>query len=164
MRKGITLIEVLVASLIMLITIGASFYLYVHTQKQLQANRQRVVAQSIFEREFEKVRKLITQDDIKKYLYHNEDTTKPISDTNPLVVVMAGTSYKLYYEVQAGKPYKLVSLGADNNSYLKADKDGGGNEFGAKVIQVSAIITWEKSGGATESMNIIFRGQDAISI
>jgi len=164
--KGVTLIEVLVASIILAITISAFLGLYVHNTKMILSSKQKQVIQSLFEREFENVRKLATMDDVKKYLYHNNDVTKPINSENPLEITVDGTKYELYYIDQdgKGKPYKLISLGADNCPYLKEDKDASGNFFGNKVMQVSLVIKWKTSFGRDEEMNLMFRGQDAINI
>jgi len=160
-EKGITLIEVIVASIIMAISIGTLLYLYVPSFAVVQASKQSTISQALFESEFEKIKKLTTQDDLKKYLYHNENVTKPINQEHPLRTTIDGIEYSLYYADQAGdnKPYMLFSLGDDNDSFLKPD----GN-YGAKVIQVSVFITWEGKNGKEEKRNVIFRGQDAADI
>jgi len=164
-KKGTTLVEVLVASLIMVIAVGALLFSYIPRRAIIDANKQYVVSQSLFEREFEKVRKLQTVDDIKKYLYHNNNVATPINEGNPYKDTIGGTEYSLYYADQGNsKPYKLISLGNDGDSYLKQDKDGAGNFFGAKVIQVKVVIKWTGKSGQPQSTNVIFRGQDAVNI
>lgn len=166
MKKGATLIEVLVASLILVICIGAILFSYIPRRRIVSTNKQYVITQSIFEREFEKLRKLKTEADLKKFLYHNEDTSDPYCSAKPYQFTIGETDYELFYETYGTlkKPYKLVSLGSDTDSYINTDGDASGNKYGVKVIQVKAYLRWKNSSGGTETLNVIFRGQDAVDI
>jgi len=167
LKKGTTLIEVLVASLIIVISIGALLMSYIPRREIIEASKQNTIVQSLFEREFEKVRKLTTEDDLKGYLYRtytSETDNEPYCVTRPLFISIDGTEYSLYYELYHGKPYKLVSLGQYVDNFLKPDCGTDGKLFGAKVIQVNAFVTWKSKSGYIETKNVIFRGQDAVNI
>jgi len=163
LKKGTTLIEVLVASLIMVIAIGALLMSYIPRRAIIEASKQNTVVQSLFEREFERIRTLSTQDDLKKYLYKSYTSStnnEPYSLSNPLLIAIDGVNYNLYYELEAvtNKPYTLKSLGSDSDPNLKADG------LGAKAIQVHAFISWVGINGDTEIRDAIFRGNYAVDI
>ena len=165
MKKGVTLIEVLVASLILVVSVGSILMSYVPRNKIIIENKERVVAITTAERAFELIRGQQTANDIKSVLYADAAFTQPYSQANPQKFTVDAIDYKFFYTLYGTKPYDLISLGSDNDPYLKTDEDDFGYEhyFGAKVFEIEANVSWISMGGVTKKISIKYRGGDELN-
>ena len=164
MKKGVTLIEVLVASLILVISVGAILMSYVPRNEIIIENKEKVIAVTSIEKIFELIRGQQTANNIKSVLYRDVAFTKPYSKASPYTKVANGITYSFYYTLFETEPYRLVSLGSDDDPYLKIDEDNFGNEqhFGAKVFEIEVNVDWTSKTGVDKSISIVYRGGDEI--
>lgn len=168
MRKGVTLIEVLVASLILVITVGAILISYAPRKQIIQVNKDRVIAISIIERVFERIRRQSTKSAVENFLYNKDDSGNnvAISSTNPATINSHGKTFKLYYTVYGASslPYTIVSMDRDNSEYLKEDKNDSGvpQYYGAKVLEIEANIEWQDDKNNTQKVSMKYRGLDEL--
>ena len=70
-KKGVTLVEVLVASIILVISIGGLLYLFSENQKMLIANDKRLVAYKILNTNLEELNRLDDQNTFINYINDN---------------------------------------------------------------------------------------------
>ena len=92
-RKGVTLIEVLVASVILVIAIIPFFMMYTQQNAMLESFRRESSAFSVIQERLEKVKSNHDPATLVSLL-------TPVNQSNPENVTINNVNYKLYYEIK----------------------------------------------------------------
>ncbi len=144
-KKAMSLIELLIASLIMVIAFVALLSTYATNYKISRSNRMKMQAFSLMDSELEKMQTFNNCDDLINSLYYDEKKRKnPKDENDPMKITVSDTEYSIYYTMYGKdskrKPYTFHRVMNSGNSYIKNDK------FDASLIKLEINAKWKEQG------------------
>lgn len=139
MRKAVTLIEVLVASLILLVCVGGTLMMYAPNLKISSSNRYSIQANKLLISELEKIQTIKTSNDLKDYLYYDKDLSKPVSKDSPIKITIDNVDFNIYYTDFSGKPYTEHIVAYEGGNFIK-------NKESAKLMKLEVNVEWQANG------------------
>jgi len=121
-RKGITLIEVLVASVILVIAIIPFFMMYTKQNAMLESFRRESSALSVIQERLEKVKSNHDPATLVSLL-------TPVNQSSPESITINNVNYKLYYEI------KIVDFDGvvDGTTH-------------PRLYEIRTVVSWQDSG------------------
>lgn len=154
-RKGTTLVEVLVASILISIAVCGLLFAYIPRTELINDSKLKTQALTLLNADLERMQSIKIAADLTKYLYKIKPNSPvgtvatPIDINNPETQTIDDTVYSLYYSLysaNSNKPYIVRTVETDND-LIRGD---------VTVLEIEVNVAW-KNGDKNEVIKTITR-------